>query len=299
MDIFKESHLRANIIAWLPIQKTDRICYIGDDRDVAAQKLYQMSDHLTCRMRQADTGSEEPFDYIIRFSHASEEELRLDYARLSEQGILILAVENAYGLKYLAGVKEIGSGEYFGGVEALDNSAGYTKEELSALLQKTGFVRQKFYYPFPDYYFAMSIYSDEYLPKQGELIDQIGNFDAERMVLFDEAKAADALIARGRFQDFSSAYLIAAGKTSLEAFVNERNETISYVKFSNDRGAAHNIRTYITKSPDGAFHLMKTADSPRAEAHIANLSKTAEKLEELYADSRFLVNSCRNRAEVA
>ena len=37
---------------------------------------------------------------------------------------------------------------------------------------------------------------------------------------------------------------------------------------------------------------MKTADSPEAKDHIANLSKTAEKLEELYADSRFSINNC-------
>ena len=138
----------------------------------------------------------------------------------------------------------------------------------------------------------MSIYSDAYLPRQGELIDQIGNFDTERMVLFDETRAADALIARNRFRDFSNAYLAIAGKSEAHGFVNEKNETISYVKFSNDRSTAYNIRTYITKDENGAFHLVKTADSPEAKDHIANLSKTAEKLEELYADSRFSINNC-------
>lgn len=294
MDIFETSHLRANIIAWIPIQKTDRVCYIGTDRDVIAQKLRQMSDHLTCRMEQEELESEEKYDYIIRLSYASGEILKSDCEKLSEQGKLVLTAENAYGLKYLAGAKEIGSGEYFGGVEDLPDSVGTTREELSASLQNAGFAWQKFYYPFPDHQFAMSIYSDEYLPKQGELIDQIGNFDEERMILFDETKAADALIARNQFQDFSNAYLVVAGKTALQTFVNDKNETISYVKFSNDRGIAHNIRTYITRSSDGAFHLTKTADAPWAEAHIANLSKTAKKLQELYAGSRFLINSCKN-----
>ncbi len=299
MDIFETSHLRANIIAWIPIRKTDRVCYIGTDTDVIAQKLRQMSDYVTCSMEQTDQTSEEEYDYIIRLSDASWEMLKLDYAKLSEQGKLVLAAENAYGLKYLAGAKEIGSGEYFGGVEALADSVGTTREEIASSLQRAGFVWHKFYYPFPDHQFAMNIYSDEYLPKQGELIDQIGNFDAERMILFDETKAADALIARNQFQDFSNAYLVVAGKSVFGTFVNEKKEEISYVKFSNDRGASHNIRTYITRDSDGAFHLLKTADTPRAKPHIANLSKTAEKLQELYAGSRFLINSCKNSAEGA
>lgn len=293
MDIFNTSHLRGNIVAWLPVKKTDRVCYMGNEGDVAAQKLRQMSDHLTCRSEQAAlTESEEKYDYIIRLTYAPAEILKKDYAELSQQGILILAAENAYGLKYLAGTKEIGSGEYFGGVEDLVHSAGVTKEELSDSLKQAGFAWQNFYYPFPDHQFAMSIYSDAYLPRQGELIDQIGNFDTERMVLFDETKAADALIARNRFRDFSNAYLAIAGKSEAHGFVNEKNETISYVKFSNDRGAAYNIRTYITKDENGAFHLVKTADSSEAKGHIANLSKTAEKLKELYADSRFSINTC-------
>lgn len=293
MDIFNASHLRGNIVAWLPIKKNDRVCYIGTEDDAAAQKLRQMSDHLICCGRKTEPDeSEETYDYIIRLSCASEEEIQNDYAKLSKRGILALAAENAYGLKYLAGAKEIGSGAYFGGVESVENSVGTTREELAAVLKKAGFAWQKFYYPFPDHQFAMSVYSDEYLPKQGELIDQIGNFDAERMILFDETKAADALIARDQFRNFSNAFFVAAGKSGAQTFADEKNETISYVKFSNDRGIDHNIRTYITRDADGRFHLRKIADSPKAGRHIANLSKTAEKLKELYADSRFTINSC-------
>ena len=82
-------------------------------------------------------------------------------------------------MKYLAGTKEIASGAYFSSVEGLKEAGGYTKEEICALLRQEGFSEIRFYYPFPDYRFAMSIYSDDYLPKQGELIDQIGNFDSD------------------------------------------------------------------------------------------------------------------------
>ena len=48
MDVFASSHLRANIIAWLPIKKTDTVCYIGGEADVVAEKLRELSGCVDC-----------------------------------------------------------------------------------------------------------------------------------------------------------------------------------------------------------------------------------------------------------
>ena len=295
MDVFTTSYLRANIIAWLPIRKEDVVCYIGKEEDIIAARLREMSDYVDCIPRLADICGQGRYDYIICLGAVLRGELKICAGCLSESGKLILAAENAYGLKYLAGTKEIGSHAYFGAVEAADGSIGCTKEELKDNISRAGFDWQQFYYPFPDYHFAMSIYSDDYLPKQGELIDQTGNFDAERLVLFDESKAMDAAIARGKFQDFSNSYLAVCGKGSSAGIVNDREETVSFVKFSNDRGESRNIRTYITKSKDGKFHLLKTADSLKAVPQIENIKKTYQALCEIYADARFCVNAYTER----
>lgn len=291
-EVFTTSYLRANIIAWLPVEKEDTVLYIGDRQDVIAEKLSEMSEHISCIPWDREVSVSGNYDYIINIGAAPLEATRVFAGCLTEKGKLILAAENAYGLKYLAGAKEISSREYFGGVEGLPQSEGCTREAIEAILQEAGFAWQQFYYPFPDYQFAMSIYSDEYLPKQGELIDQVGNFDMERLVLFDEAKAADMMIARGKFKEFSNAYLVVAGKEEAKCLFNAAGETISYVKFSNDRGKVHNIRTYITKSADGRWHLRKLPDGEEAIEQIANLKKTEEVLKRLYADSRFSINDC-------
>lgn len=295
MDVFRESYLRANVIAWLPIGREDRVLYIGRE-DVVAAKLRERSGEVFCAASAGEIPLDRAYDYIICLGEAKEEAFRVFAGCLAGNGRFLFAAENAYGLRYLAGVKEIGSGEYFGAVEALEGAVGWTKEGLLQKLNEAGFDGVRFYYPFPDYWFAMSIYSDRYLPKAGELIDQVGNFEAERLVLFDEAKAADALIARGRFPEFSSSYLVVAGKTAACPVVNWAGEEILYVKFSNDRGLSHNIRTYITKSADGKRHLIKKADTVAAAAQVAHLQATAKRLEELYADSRFAINACRMRA---
>ena len=61
----------------------------------------------------------------------------------------------------------------------------------------------KFYYPYPDYKFPAVIYSDEYLPKPGELRKNQRNFDADRITLFDEGKAFDGILKSGFFQFLS------------------------------------------------------------------------------------------------
>ncbi len=295
-EVFTTSYLRVNIIAWLPIRPEDEVLYVGAEEDVIAEKLTEMSKHVHFAAWEKGISCQGNYDYIINIGAAPAESAGMFIEYLKENGRLVLAAENAYGLKYLAGTKEIRSKEYFGGVEASEQSAGCTREELEASLKDAGYAWQKFYYPFPDHQFAMSIYSDDYLPKRGELIDQIGNFDTERLVLFDETKAADALIARGKFQEFSNSYLIVAGREQAEQIANDNGETISYVKFSNDRGKSHNIRTYITKSADGKQHLWKVPDTQAAAAQISNLKKTEQILSCLYADSRFSMNACEDHA---
>ena len=295
MDIFMDSYLRANLIAWLPIKKTDKVCYIGKPTDVIAKKLQELSDFTECVAGVCELAAYTKYDYLIRLGKAKQEELDAYAACLSVSGKLILAVENAYGMKYLAGAKDTGAGEYFGAVEALPSAAGMTLLELKTRLAKAGFRWQTAYYPFPDYYFAMSVYSDEYLPKQGELIDQIGNFDAERLVLFEEGKAFDAAVARGKFADFANSYLMAAGKDASGRLANEEGESVCYVKFSNDRGKRHNIRTLVTKSEDGKLHLLKLADNSKAAPQIERIKKTSRTLRELYRGTDFLVNGYTER----
>ena len=80
------------------------------------------------------------------------------------------------------------------------------------ILQENGFSKFKFYYPYPDYKFPAVIYSDEYLPKPGELRKNQRNFDADRITLFDEGKAFDGILKSGLFPVFSNSFLIEVEK---------------------------------------------------------------------------------------
>jgi len=130
---------------------------------------------------------------------------------LKPDGRIIIAIENRLGLKYFAGCREDHLGRYFVGIEnayGQDGIRTFSKRELITLLEQNSFYHYRFYYPYPDYKFPEAIYSDAYLPGRGELTKNIRNFDADRLVLFDESKAWDGIIEAGLFGEFSNSYII-------------------------------------------------------------------------------------------
>ena len=153
---------------------------------------------------------------FIQSDRPYEDLLRLVRMHLAEDGVLLIAVSNRLGLKYFAGCAEDHTGGYFDGITGYADAPGvrtFAKPELEKLLAEAGFVEAAFYYPYPDHYFPMSVYSDRWLPRQGDLRNNIVNYDRKRLILFDEARAYDSLTGSGLFPLFSNSYLVIAGKS--------------------------------------------------------------------------------------
>lgn len=130
---------------------------------------------------------------------------------LKPGGHIVIAIENKFGMKYWAGCKEDHAGAYYEGIENYPKTEGvrtFSKKELEDIFSECGFDTPVFYYPYPDYKLPVAIYSDEYLPKVGELQLNIRNFDGERITVFDESRAFDNVIRSGEFPFFSNSYLI-------------------------------------------------------------------------------------------
>lgn len=95
--------------------------------------------------------------------------LRRTSCHLKPGGKIIIAIENRLGLKYWAGCTEDHTGTYFEGLEGYPKTEGvktFSKKELLDIIHQAGEFSTTFYYPYPDYKFPMTIYSDEYLPKK-------------------------------------------------------------------------------------------------------------------------------------
>ncbi len=252
--LYHLSRERQNILEWYPFEKTASVLEIGAGcgaisgclcekaKEVVAVELskrrslinanrnrkYENLEILVGNFNDIYRKFDRKFDYITLIGvleyAACYTEAENPYATmlnllnnlLEDNGKILIAIENRFGLKYFAGCKEDHLGTLFSGIQGYHNGADkvqtFNKRELEQLFESNGFMTYEFYYPYPDYKFANVIYSDKQPPKVGELTDNIRNFDANRMVLFDETRVYNDLIKSGMFPEFSNSYLIVLEK---------------------------------------------------------------------------------------
>ncbi len=228
---------------------------------------------------QAYIGSETPFDDF----------LRIIKKHLKPGGHIAIAIENKFGLKYWAGCREDHLGTYFGGIEDYPEGGvvrTFTRDGLLAIARRCGFSEMQMYYPYPDYKFMTTLYSDRRLPNHGELSNNMRNFDRDRLQLFDEKRVFDTVLKEGQFPLFSNSYMLLLGPALSE----------EYVKYSNDRKEEFQIKT-LQRSTGFGRRIEKHPLSKRAWEHIEATAAACDKLAERYGGSRLEVNACKLERE--
>ena len=226
-------------------------------------------------------------DAYIKSENPYTEFLNIIKKHLKPNGRILIAIENKFGLKYFAGCREDHFGTFFEGIENYTNSSGvktFTKRELEEMFDETGLVGYSFYYPYPDYKFTTRLYSDEYLPKIGELNTNLQNFDRDRLLLFDEAKVFDTVINEGMFGAYSNSFFVEVGFNYIPV-----EENIIFTKYSNDRDEQFCICTDIVKNSFGDKYIRKYGVSEKSKAHIENIVKWSDELNKQYSGSKLSV----------
>ena len=228
------------------------------------------------------------FEYAqayIRSETPYEDFLNIIRKHVKAGGHIAIAIENKFGLKYWAGCKEDHLGTWFSGLENYPDGGvvrTFTADGLRGIASRCGYRQAQMYYPYPDYKFMTCLYSDERLPKTGELSSNLRNFDRERMQLFDEKKVFDTIIQENQFPLFSNSYMMLLGPALEE----------KYVKFSNDRVPEFRIKTVLREDTSGKS-IEKHPLCKEAHRHIRQTADVYEKLSKRYADSGLSVNRCR------
>lgn len=228
------------------------------------------------------------FEYGQSYIHTHtpyEDFLKIMMKHVKKDGCIVIAIENRLGLKYWAGCKEDHVGTYFSGLEGYPEGGSartFTRPGLEEIFHNCGVERYAFYYPYPDYKFPTTIFSDQRLPHVGELTDNMRNFDRDRMVLFNEKYVFDGIVKDGLFDIFSNSYLAIIGKTP----------DTCYVKYSNDRGGEYALRTEIVETPNGKA-VRKVPLNSQAKAHIKGMWDSWQRLQERYQGSGLTINPCR------
>lgn len=245
------SHIRANIVRWLPITKEDEVLEIGSGCGAITGALAEMAKQVDCielsmkrskinaykhkeydnikinvgNFKDIEKTITKKYDFITLigvFEYAEsymgtdtpyQDFLDLIKLHLKPSGKIVIAIENKYGLKYWAGCKEDHVAKLFEGLEGYTTTSGvktFSKQELEGFVNHAGLNKYEFYYPYPDYKFPKTIYSDFYLPKVHELSNNTNNFDHTRLELFDEEKVFDNIIKDNLFPQYANSYVVIA-----------------------------------------------------------------------------------------
>lgn len=306
--LYHLSPIRENIVNWYPFRKGARVLELGSGcgavtgallsagLDVCAVDLslrrsrinatrHQGSDRLEIivgAMEEVLSNLHEQFDYVLLIGVLEYAAVFSDsgnpYAAvltavkkvLKSDGEVLVAIENKLGLKYLAGCREDHTGRFFESIEGYPHADGpktFSRSELQTLAEACGY-ESEFYYPYPDYKFPLRIYSDAFLPGQGEWNRNWQNFDADRVVLFNEQRAADTLLSAGLIKEFANSFLV-----RLFAKGSARDTSVIYAKMSTERKPEYRQSTIICKN-GGEYSVRKVPASKDASGHLLKMTES-------------------------
>ena len=251
--LYHFSHIRHNIMDPIDITNDMKVLEIGSGCGAITGALAKKAKHVTCielsekrslinanrnrnysnieirlgNFEDIEKTLTEKYDVItligvfeygenyIDSDRPYEKFLSIIAEHLNDDGIIVMAIENKYGLKYFSGCQEDHFGGYFEGIEGYPHTKGvktFSLQELKKIANEAGCEVRDVYYPYPDYKLPRVIYSEEFSPQVGELHLNMENYDRDRMMLFDESKVYDQIIKDGLFEHYSNSYLLTIKK---------------------------------------------------------------------------------------
>lgn len=245
------SPIRENVIDFCRIEKTDTVLEIGAQAGALTGAIARRCAHVDCvtqseimakisesRHRDLDNirifvgelehvSFQQKYDVITLFGALENAPqymhtpnpylsiLQLAYSLLKPGGRLYLGSHNRFGLRYFAGYYDEQTKKPFGGIAGGNrkkSSTTFSRCELIELIGKAGFESGFFYYPFPDYAFPKTVYSDDYFPKITAHMEVNTNYMNPRLVCFDENKVYPTLSSIEERKMFANSFVVEAAK---------------------------------------------------------------------------------------
>lgn len=302
--VYHLSKVRHNILLWYPFEKDAKLLEVGAGcgaiTGVLCQKVGSVTSVELSKRRAMinyernksynnleiivgnlnDLPIDQEYDYVVLngvFEYAGgftdgerpyENFLRMIAGRLKPEGKILMAIENRFGAKYLAGAPEDHTDRYFLGLKRyrdVDSVRTFTRSELQELCDQAGLVCGRFYYPYPDYKFPYEIFTDETINSSlyGRPMFQ---FNQGTMELFSEAEFCQDLAVEGIAGHFANSFLVEIQREMQPL----KGRKIKYVKLNTDRKADFALYTVIYEE-DGGTYVEKCPVGKAAENHIEQL----------------------------
>ncbi len=210
-------------------------------------------------------------EYAELFSQGEEDpwQAMLQRARsfLRPGGVLLLAIENQLGAKYLTGCTEDHSGKLFDGV--LDYpitpcARTFSRRELRGRLDKAGLDAQRWYFPFPDYKLPAAILDERFVQHWPEAAADLAcnrsweDYSQQRADLLPDYLFARSLSNAGLLADFANSFLVLASDSKASPVLEQLTHSTARAWLFGDR--RRNLVLTRFEERDGEWLVRKTAD---------------------------------------
>lgn len=275
MNNQKNNCINRNILNWYPFDSSKIALEIGGDSLELTQMLSQKVKKLvkiekksentkslikSCKNLEIIEGNineidlDEKFDYVLligslpyyaKYANCkSKEFLAILDKYLKDDGKIIIAVNNKFGIKYFAGNPDEYLNKKFVSMLNYNNETDkietYTKQKLIQILDENGYKNKNFYYPLPDYRMPNVIFSDEELPKYNNVDKYVPYHTEKADILFDEIDLFREILKTNEsmFTFFTNAYLVEASK-------KENPIKYKYISYNNMRKKEYRLITKI------------------------------------------------------
>lgn len=265
------------------------------------EKRYESVENLSIYVGDImDMPFEEGFDYIIltgilertgkgTFDKTVYAEYLKKLGRyLKSDGILLAAVDNRYGLRYFAGMKNIHTGKVFDSIrkypEGNRGAHSFTRKEIEQIWDQAGYKNKKIYYPLPDYRLPQLIYTDKYLPEKNLRERLIPYYPDHVSMLFNENMLYDDLVENEVFPFFANSFLI---ESTYDGMLGKA----VYAAVSTDRGKERSFATVI-------YEDEKVAKIPLYQEGERNIMKLYERMEDIAAHGLNIVPQSVDGTEI-
>lgn len=189
--------------------------------------------------------------------------------RLVPGGLLCLAIENQFGVKYLAGAPEDHTGRQWDGPQGYPfggRARTFGRRPLTALLTSAGFDVHTVLGCFPDYKITRAVLAPELLARYPFLAKSLPDLpspdwgqDVDRPM--DEARLWGELVDAGQAEDNPNSFLVIAGRGAAGRLMWPAERLAVY--FNTDRASRWCTRADVSTTPTGA-EVVRTRLVPAA-----------------------------------
>lgn len=227
------SNEKENVISWMDIPANDNVLEINAGCGGSTRYLVEKGCKVTCiekslvkskinyvrnendNLKGIYVGDiienleilEETFDSIVVWE-LPPDKLKKFFEKLSAltntTSTIYLLFSNMIGVNNICHVREVAGEQY----EHMINNNFYSIKYVLELLKKLEFKTPEVYYPYPDYRYMVSIFSEDYLPQENELNRNDYLFEKNLIRLDDIQKLYKNILDKKLFSVLSNAYLL-------------------------------------------------------------------------------------------